>query len=261
MKNTFLVVLIALCMLTLGLSNVQADEKNTLISITADYWMPNVDATIKSSELAVIGTNIDIVEDLGLDDSESVPAFKATVDLPLFPEILLSYFTIDSNAQKTLTKNVVYKGTTYSISNLVNSSYDITHYEALLGFPLINADVAKIEVLIGAKYFEVETSLTTSGITQTDSIDGPVPVVGLMGDINLPSKFRFAGIARGLALEVDDVDAKLYDIEAAIHYDFNRFLRASAGYRYFMIDAEDNSTNDSVDIKFTGPFIGMTGSF
>ncbi|MBU1092699.1 hypothetical protein KJ836_03475 [Patescibacteria group bacterium] len=261
MKNFFLVILIVIGIFALGLSNAQADEKNTLVSITADYWMPNVDASIKSSELSIIGTEIDIIDDLGFDNSESVPAFKASIDLPLFPEILVSYFAIDSDAQKTLTKDVVYKGTTYSSTILVNSSYDITHYEALLGFPLINADTVKIELLVGAKYFEVETSLTTSGVTQTDSVDGPVPVVGVMAGINLPSKFRFEGIARGLALEVDNVDAKLYDIEAAVHYDFNRFLRASAGYRYFLLDAEDSSTNDSVDIKFAGPYVGVTGSF
>lgn len=261
MKNTFLVILIVVGIVIFGLSNAQADEKNSLVSVSADYWMPSIDATIKSSELTTIGTQIDFVDDLGLDDSESIPAFKASIDLPLFPEILVSYFTIDSDAQKTLTRNVVYKGVTYSVSDVVNSSYDLTHYEALLGFPIINADTAKLALLIGAKYFEVETSLRTNVVSQTDSIDGPVPVVGVMGDIKLPSNFRFEGIARGLSLEVDNVDAKLYDIEAALHYDFNRFLRASAGYRYFMIDAEDNSTNDSVDIKFTGPYVGVTGSF
>ena len=83
----------------------------------------------------------------------------------------------------------------------------------------------------------------------------------IVGEIKLPAKFRLQGIARGLDIEVNDVNAKLYDIEAALHYDFNRFFRASAGYRYFMIKAEDNSTNDSVDIKFTGPYVGVTGSF
>ncbi len=262
-KNAFLVVLIAFGILTLGISNAQADGKNTLVSISADYWMPNVDANIKSSELALIGTTVDLVDDLGIDDSESIPALKASIDLPLFPEILLSYFQIDGDGSKNISKNIDFMGVTYTANDLVTSSYDITHYEALLGFALINADSFKVAALIGAKYFKVESSLKSSltGLTKTETVDGPVPVIGAMVEVNMPSKFRFSGIARGLQVEIEDVDAKIYDIEASLNYDFNRFLRAQAGYRYFMINAEDTSTNDSVDIKFTGPYVGVTGSF
>jgi len=261
-KNTFLITLIVIGIVSLGVSTAQADEKNTLVSISADYWMPSIDANIKSSELALIGTDINIIDDLGFDDSESIPAFKASIDLPLFPEILVSYFAIDSEATKQISKNIDFMGVTYSALDTVKSSYDITHYEALLGFPIINADIAKIELLVGAKYFEVESSITSSlGVTKTETVDGPVPVVGAMLELNLPSKFRFSGVARGLQVEIDNVDAKLYDIDASINYDFNRFFRASAGYRYFLLDAEDTSTNDSVDIKFAGPYVGVTGSF
>jgi outer membrane protein len=260
-KNTFLGILIVIGIMYFGISTAQADDINTLVSVSADYWMPSIDATIRSSELSLIGTDINFIDDLGLDNNASIPNFKASVDLPLFPEILVSYFAIKNDAEKTLTKNLEYKGTTYSVSDLVSSSYDIKHYEALLGFALINNDFAKFALLVGAKYFDVKTSLANSLVTQSDSINGPVPVVGVMGDIRLPAKFRLEAIARGLDLEINDINAKLYDIEAAVHYDFNRFLRASAGYRYFLIKAEDNSTNDSVDIKFTGPYVGFTGSF
>jgi outer membrane protein len=260
-KNTFLVTLIVLGIILLGISNAHADDKNTLISIEADYWMPSVDAEIKSSELSLLGTQIDLIDDLGLDDSDSIPALKGSIDLPLFPEILVSYFQIESDSTKTLTKNFNFGGITYSVSDVVKSSYDITQYEALIAFALINADSFKIAPLIGAKYFEVEASLTSTAGNSTEKVDGPVPVIGALAEINLPSKFRLTGIARGLQVELDDLEAKLYDIEAAVNYDFNRFLRAQAGYRYFLIDAEDNSTSDSVDIKFAGPFIGVTGSF
>ena len=260
MKKTFLLLLV-ISFVLISNSFVFAEAANTLVSVTADYWMPSIDAEVKSSELAVIGTQIDLVDDLGIDDSQSIPALRASLDLPLFPEILVSYFAIDDSATKSITKTLVYRGITYNIADTVISSYDITHYEALLGFSIINIDAGKLALLVGAKYFEVETSLAAGGVTQTDSVDGPVPVIGVMGNIKLPAKFRVEAIARGLSVEVDNIEAALYDIDVALNYDFNKFFRASAGYRYFMIDAEDNSTNDSVDIKFAGPYIGVTGSF
>jgi hypothetical protein len=261
-KKNFLAIIVVVLIALAG-STAWADTTDTLVSVTADYWMPAVDANITSTELAVIGTDINIIDDLGLGDSENIPALTASIDLPLFPEILLSYFAISGDGKKDITKNLTFKGVTYTVADNVSSSYDITQYEALLSFNIIDSDAGKFGLLIGAKYFEVETELkdNTTGITKSESVDGPVPVVGFVGGISLPAKFRIEAIARGLSLEVQDIDAKLYDIEAALHYDANRFLRASVGYRYFMINAEDTGTNDSVDMKFTGPFVGITGSF
>ncbi|MFH2138890.1 MAG: hypothetical protein ABII88_10320 [Candidatus Omnitrophota bacterium] len=262
MKKTLLVLLLV-SFAVLSATAAFAEAKDTLVSVTADYWMPGIDAEVKSSELGLLGSQIDIIDDLGIDDSETIPALKASLDLPLFPEIIVSYFAIDGDGKKNITKTLSYKGVSYAASTNVTASYEITHYEGLLAWSFLNQDFGKLGVVLGVKYFEVETSLkdNTTGITKTEDVAGPVPVVGIIGGIGLPGKFRFEALARGLVLEVGDVDAALFDIDAGLHYDFNKFFRASAGYRYFAIDAEDTKENDTVDIKFTGPYIGITGSF
>ena len=263
MKKISFILTLVMGIIAICCVNANAEAASTLISLRADYWMPSIDAEVKSSELTIVGTQVDLADDLGLDDSESIPAVMGSIDFPLFPEILVSYFSVDSSASKVITKDIVYKGTTYSISDTVSSSYDITHFEALLNFGLIKTEMADLGLLIGAKYFEVETSLTSAGVTQTESVEGPLPVVGVKGGVGLPGKFRVEGMGRGLMLEVGDVDASLFDVDLGVHYDFNKFLRASAGYRYFSIDAEDtsNDVTDKVEVKFAGPYIGITGSF
>jgi hypothetical protein len=219
------IILITAVIGFIGAGSVMADAKDTMVSVTADYWMPTLDANIQSTDLAIIGSDIDIINDLGFDDSENIPALKASLDLPFFPELLVSYFAIDASATKDITKTLTYKGVAYNVSDNVSSSYDITQYEALLSFNVIDADAGKLGLLIGAKYFEVETELrdNTLGTTKSESVDGPVPVIGVVGAVQLPAKFRIEAIARGLSLEVQDIDAKLYDVEAAVHYDVNRF--------------------------------------
>lgn len=263
MKNTTLLIIVLMGIMALSSVNVYAEKANTLVSIRVDYWMPSLDAEVKSSELSLVGTTVDLVDDLGLDDSESIPALTASIDFPLFPEILVSYFAVDSSASKVITKQIAYKGTTYNVSSYVSSAYDITHFEALLNFGLLKTETADLGILLGAKYFEIETTLTSAGVTQTESVEGPVPVIGIKGGVGLPGKFRVEGIGRGIVLEVADVDASIFDIDLGLHYDFSRFLRASAGYRYLAIDAEDTSNNavDKAEIKFAGPYIGVTGSF
>ena len=265
MKNTSLLIIFLIGIMAISSANVYAEAANTLVSIRADYWMPSLDAEVMSSELSLVGTQVDLVDDLGLDDSENIPALTGSIDLPLFPEILVGYFAVDSSASKLISKVINYKGVSYAASTTVSSSYEITHFEALLNFGLIKTEMADLGLLVGAKYFEIETTLTNtvSGVTQTESVEGPVPVLGVKGGVGLPGKFRIEGIGRGMVLEVGDVDASLFDIDLGVHYDLNKFLRASVGYRYFAIDAEDTSNNvtDKAEIKFAGPYIGVTGSF
>jgi len=262
LKKTLLIVLIGVFLVSCNTEAAFAEAKDTLISVRADYWMPSIDAEVTSSEFSVVGTKIDLIDDLGLDDSENIPAIRGSLDLPLFPEILVSYFAVDSSATKTLTKSLTYKGKTYSVAETVASKYDITQYEALLVFPLINQDAGKLGFLFGAKYFEVESELNGSVTGDNkESVEGPVPVIGANIGIGLGEKIKIEGLARGLVLEIQDLDASLFDIEVDLTYDFNRALRAYVGYRYFSIDAEDTSTKDKVDIKFAGPVAGVTLSF
>ncbi|MCP4649805.1 MAG: hypothetical protein GY853_06975 [PVC group bacterium] len=262
MKKT-LVMLLIIGFAVLSATAAFAESKDTLVSVTADYWMPSVDAEVKSSELGLLGSKININDDLGIDDSETIPSLKASVDLPLFPEVIVSYFTIDGSGSKNITKALSFKGINYTAATNVTSSYDITHFEGLLAWSFLNQDFTKLGVVLGVKYFEVETSLkdNTTGITKKEDVAGPVPVVGIIGAVGLPGNVKLETLARGVVLEVGDVDAALFDVDLGLHYDFNKFFRASLGYRYFSIDAEDSKENDTVDVKFTGPYIGLTGSF
>ena len=261
MKRTLLSLIFGVVIMALAASAAHAEAKDTLISVTGEYWMPTVDAKVRSSDLSVVGTDINFIDDLGLDDSETVPSLRGSLDLPILPEILFSYFKVDSDATKTLTQAVTYDGVTYNISDVVTSSYKIEHYEALMALNLINTDSAKFGLLIGAKYFKVDTSLSSVAAgSRSDSIDGPVPVIGAMLGLGT-EKVRLELLGRGLSVSAGDVDASLFDLQADLNYDFNRFFRVGAGYRYFAINAEDSSTDDKADIKFAGPYVSITGSF
>ena len=230
MKKTSLILTLVIGVIAIFCMNANAEAENTLISLRADYWMPGLDAEVMSSELSLVGTQVDLVDDLGLDDSETIPAITGSIDLPLFPEILVGYFAVDSSASKVITKQIVYKGTTYAVSSNVSSSYDITHFEALLNFGLLKSEAADLGLLVGAKSFEIETTLTSAGVTQSESVEGPVPVIGVKGGIGLPGKFRVEGIGRGLVLEVGDVDASIFDIDLGVHYR----LFGAGRYLYFV---------------------------
>ena len=64
-----------------------------------------------------------------------------------------------------------------------------------------------------------------------------------------------------MTLDTGDVNATVLNLDGAVHFDMNKFVRLSIGYRYELIDCEMAKEKDSVDINFAGPFAGITASF
>ncbi|MFH1093627.1 MAG: hypothetical protein V1739_05670 [Candidatus Omnitrophota bacterium] len=261
MKNIFLKISIGIFVVSFLVSNAYAESKNNLFCVTGEYWTASLTSDIKITDLGVIGTELDFIDDLGLDDSENITTLSGAIDLPFLPRIVVSYFDLSVDGSKNVTRTFNYKGKTYSVGTNLTSSLDVSCLEGYMEFMLLKQDFGELGVLLGARLFSVETQLTdnTTGITDSESVEGPVPIVGAQAEIQLPAKFRIGGILKGFSINYDSSEFKMYDIAAALHYDFNRFMRASAGYRYFLIDGKDDQ--NSAEVKFTGPYIGLTGSF
>ena len=240
---------------------VSAKEYNNFMAVEVSYWLPSSDADVRATELSVLGTNIDVENDLGIDDSPAVTSISASFNLVRFNRFVFSFLSIEADGNKDITRDITFKGRTYSVGENVSSSYEFKHYEGYYEFIPFKQDAAELGVLVGVKYIEIDSQLTsnTSTISESASVKGPLPIVGVQGEIRLPYKFQLSGVGKGFIINYSDSDFKLIDIVTALNYDINNFLRATVGYRYFLIDAEDG--DNKADIEFTGPVVGLTGSF
>ncbi len=125
---------------------------------------------------------------------------------------------------------------------------------------LLKEDLVEIGFLFGAKYAQIDTELKDSVYgTLSESVEGPVPIIGVQAEVKLSKGFGVGAIAKGIKINVGAIDFTLLDLQGALNYDLNRFLRASAGYRYMLVDGTDG--DNSAKVTYTGPFVGITGSF
>lgn len=219
------------------------------------YWLPTLDANFKSSTAAVLGTNIDLVDDLGLDDSETFPEGRVTLNIGKH-RLRYGFMPLEWDATKTITRSIVFGGQTYSVSDSVSTTLKADYHRLGYEYDFIDVINNRLGVIFEVKYFDFEAGLKTTGIDEAESLKAPVPTVGLAAQFGLPSMFSIAGEVTGIGL---GSDLYLYDAEVGLILTPAPFVRISGGYRIFELHIEDG--DDEATLTLSGPYVMLRADF
>jgi len=246
-------ILLAVLVLLFGLMHSTADA---IVHVEGRYWFSNLDSKVKVTDAGVIGTDIDVVNTLGVDDKKNF--WEARVDLNLGSHHLrYGYMPLSWDGQKTLTQSVNFNGKTYTANTKVDSSLDIVYQRIGYKYNIIDTLGNQLGIIIDVKLFDVEARLkdSTGALDKSYSVTAPVPTVGLGAQISLPFLFSIGAEVTGLAYSGNH----LIDGEAVINFNPVPFVAISGGYRMLDVKVEDG--DDKVDFKLKGPFLMVNVGF
>ena len=256
MKKTYLALSLLLAVALLPVSSFAFE-----IGARGYYWFPSLDGDVKVDKAGTIGTKIDFDKDLGIDD-EDYPSVEAFVGLSNH-HLSLAYTEIDYSGKKTLTRDINFRGQTYTVNAPVNSSieyrmidfhyqYDFLDLENLLaGFSLGG--------VFQVKYLEGDVSLkTTTGtiIDEEEDFTLPIPMLGLnlhMGILADLLEARIRGTAIGYSGNT------IYEVMGDISWTPFPFVDIHGGYKTFVIDIDEDDV--IFDYDMSGPYVALTVSF
>ena len=94
-------------------------------------------------------------------------------------------------------------------------------------------------------------------------METPLPVVGLRGLWNPGGDFWIEGSAQVFSLSFDEYDGRLSDYRLTALWQPRTWLGIGVGYDAFGLDVDVNkaSFHGSVDWKYAGPQLFLSGSF
>lgn len=248
----FFMILLAVPVLVLS-----AGSAGAVVDLEGRYWFTDLGAEVKSTGGGLAGTDIDFVDDLGLDDNEGF--FEGRITLELGSHSLrYAFIPLSWDGTGTLAADVNFGGRTYSATTAVTSEINVNYHRLGYKYDFIDTLDNKLGVIVEVKYLETEAKIkeSSSGIERTESLNAPVPAVGLAGQLSLPFLFDISAEVTGITL---GSDAYLVDGEAAINLKPVPFVKISGGYRYFTLHLEDDE--DKADVTLKGPFVGLRADF
>jgi hypothetical protein len=236
-----------------------AAAESSLFGAEAELWHPKVGAEFKSSTDLFSGTNIDIKDDLGLDNVKNIPYVKVWVGGRHRLAVSATRIRIDGDT--TLEDQIVFDGTTYAVGERISTKLEADIYRAAWEADWISTDRFRLGTILGADYFDVSASVEshTTGIKETQDVKGPLPIVGLQGELQLFWGFSVYGELAGIYGNYHAVDGSLLEAEAGLKFTIAGKASLMAGWRQLNARAEDNDNRFA--IKLGGAVVGLGVSF
>lgn len=222
------------------------------------YWFPDLSASAQTITAGVAETKFDVKDDLGVGDEDifSGEAFLRVGRVTL----RVGYTPIRFDGNNTLTRNIVFNGRIFPVSDNVITRLDVDMLDADLQIDILRPDLIAASFHLGligkVKYVDGEVELTGSTLTEKEDFQAPVPMIGLAAGAGfLNDLLRFEARVTGMAYSGNH----LYEANTFASYIPFPFLRLQGGYRY--VDLKVDEDDIVADLELKGPYVGVQLSF
>mgnify|MGYP000070711227 CR=1 FL=1 len=246
MKKTAIATALAL---SAGLSGA-ANADFLGFTVGANNWQQEFSGTVRSG---AIGDTVDIENDLGYSDDEGNNNFYVAFEhpVPLIPNVMLARTELEVSAENTLTKSFDFEGVSFSVSDDIRSTADLTHTDLTLYYEILDNWVS-LDIGFTLRSFEEGFTLTSSTESAELSIDGTLPMFYVGAKFELPFSGLYV-IANGNWISYDD--DTIMDYKAALGYESSIGLGVEIGMRSFELEYEDDE--EYADLTIDGMYAGV----
>ena len=235
----------------------RATGENYHVELGGFFWNPTPNMVIQSEALGIIGSRIDLVEDLGLEKTRFTQ-FKAVLRPGKKHKFRFEFTPIKyEQPQGTLRRNIVFNGITYNVALPVATTLNWRAYRFGYEFDFIYRDRGFLGLVLEAKYTDVEATLANVIDTEFVRARAPIPAVGLIGRVYVAPNISITGEFTGIKLPEsidEDYRAKYFDFDLYGTVNMTDNFGAQLGYRSF--DVFYRLDEDECELKIKGFYIG-----
>ncbi len=228
-----------------------------LVDVQGRYWFTNLDTNLKANSGTIIGTDLDLVNDLGVDDMENFVEGRITLEIGNH-SFRYAYIPLSWSGTRVLTGTVNFAGRTFPASTEVSTDVQIDYHRFSYRYDFINKLKNRLGIIAEVKYFDGRVNLKDAalGLDETTRLQIPMPAVGVGGQLSIPLLARIEGEITGMTL---GTLAYVLDAEANVGFHPLPFVDVSAGYRFLKFHIEKD--NDVGSVTLRGPFVTLTADF
>lgn len=235
----------------------RATGENYRFEIGAFLWNPTPDLAIQSEALGIIGTRIDLIEDLGLEKTRFTQ-LKAVLRPAKKHKLRFEYTPIKyEQPNGTLRRNIVFNGITYNVALPVATTLEWGAYRFAYEYDIIYRDRGFFGIVLEAKYTDVQATLQNVIDTEFVHARAPIPAIGAIGRVYVAPNISITGEFGGFKLPEsidEDYRAKYFDWDVYGTVNITDHFGAQVGYRSF--DVFYKVDEDEGELKLKGPYFG-----
>lgn len=227
------------------------------LEVEGRYWFTDLSAKAKVTNGSVIGTDVDFVNALGVDDKKNFWEARGAVRIGNH-RIRYGFIPMEWTGSKTIDKTLTFNGKNYTGSTRVDTEIKLDYHRLGYEYDFINTLGNRLGVILEVKYFDANLRLRADSlkIDERQGATVPVPAIGVAGQLKLPLLFGLRAEATGLTL---GNLGYLVDGDGGLFFKPIPFFVVEAGYRYFVLHI--SKTDDRGDFAVKGPYVAAKVEF
>jgi hypothetical protein len=219
-------------------------------------WKPTPVFTMTSESLGILGTDVDLVNDLGID-SKMLWETRIVLRPARKHKFRVHYLPMHYTAETVVQREFIFNGLLYRAGLPVNTDAEIKTWRVGYEFDFIHRDWGYLGVLADLKFTDVNVQLESPLGLEFTKQAAPIPTFGgtargyLTRDISLTGEVTFFKVPENLS---EDYGGRYVDFDFYGTMNFTRNFGAQLGYR--SIDVFYEIDFDRGDLQFRGWYLG-----
>jgi len=203
------------------------------------------------SGAAGVGTNLDMEDLLGLDDSSLVARIDAHYAFNRRHWLMASYYDINRDGTKTIPDDIQVGDVTIPAGS-VDSRFDTAIIKLAYRYNFVDDLRTVIGASFGFHVMSLDTAISSNSVDVSESfkVTAPLPLIGLHGAYALGRKWKLAASAEFLQFDVGDYQGLITDTRLTLEHDTFKNFGWGIGFNGFQADAEIQDGDLDGDIEY-----------
>ena len=211
------------------------------------------------------GSDIDLEDDLGLEDSTSVARFGGYFWFKPRHRFDVSVFDLSRDASRTIQETIDFGDQTFQINTVVNTSNDTTIYKLDYTFAPLNRPRGFLGVIGGLYVSANKLSLSSpNAAAESEDLTAPLPVLGVRGEYEITDRIALRGAMQWFGIDTGDVAGRLVDTYIGADYTFAERFAVGLAYNDVSLNVDatdDTGWNGELDWGYDGILLYMKFDF
>lgn len=234
--------------------------------IRAGIFKDNINTTITpqlpdGSE----GPEIDIEEQLGISNDQSVLQLDALLRLGQYHRLEFGYFELVRDSTFTLENDVQFGDEIFDAGTSVNAKSNFQITRLAYAFSLINDAQKEIGVMAGVHVSKIDTEIGApdTGQQVESSASTPLPVIGIHGNLALGTKTYLGARVHIFRMHFDHYEGSMNYLNLSLQHMFNQNVSVGLGYNFYSLnlDSDNVEINGNLQIRHHGPVVFVGAHF
>ena len=252
-------------------STVEGDSINPMVYLTAGYYFPNINTSLRVDTVLGIGTEIGL-EDLGLEENKSVFKLDGVVRISPNSQLAITYTNINRTSKTTLEKDIKVGDTTFLEGSGVGIKFNVDYFALTYRYSFFNEKNWNAGLSVGARAVPINTGFkallntdsNSFSYQKSKSIITPAILFGLHGSAYLTPKLLARYSLEYFYLNVSGIDISVIESNFSVQYFF--FKKFGLGLAYSTNDYQVKQIpigdfNGQVDVNFGGMNLFLVARF